>query len=100
MLDILQLTDLEMRSRGIAKYKTQPVQIEVTSPYMILPINKYIYEHLADLTMDDLVACQQKWVKGRTYIYGLLGDASGMDMDFLRTLGPVRQISLDEIFGF
>ncbi|MCQ2111519.1 MAG: insulinase family protein [Bacteroidaceae bacterium] len=64
------------------------------------PIDKYIYEHLADLTMDDLVACQQKWVKGRTYIYGLLGDASGMDMDFLRTLGPVRQISLDEIFGF
>ena len=33
-------------------------------------------------------------------IYGLLGDYKDMDMDFLRTLGPVRILKLEEIFGY
>lgn len=64
------------------------------------PLDKYIYENLSDMTMEDMVACQQKWVKGRTYVYGLLGDASGMDLNFLKTLGDVKMISLEEVFGY
>ncbi len=64
------------------------------------PVSKYIYEHLADMDMNSVVACQQKWVKDRTYVYGILGDPDDLDMDYLRTLGPVEQVSLDEIFGF
>lgn len=64
------------------------------------PLEKYIYEHLSSLTMDDVAACQNKWVAGRTYVYGILGDASDMDADYLRTLGPVEYVSLDEMFGY
>lgn len=64
------------------------------------PLDKYVYEHLDALTMEDLVACQQKWVKDRTYVYGLLGDAKGLDLNYLRTLGPVEQVTLEDIFGY
>ena len=63
------------------------------------PLAKKVYDNLAGLTMEDLVACQQKWIKGRTYIYGILGDASDLDMNYLKSLGTVQQISLDEVFG-
>jgi len=52
------------------------------------------------MTMEDVVACQQKWIKGRTYIYGILGDAKDLDMKYLKTLGTIKQVSLDEIFGY
>ncbi len=63
------------------------------------PLAKKVYDNLSGLTMEDLVACQQKWVKGRTYIYGILGDVNDLDMNYLKSLGTVQQISLDELFG-
>ena len=64
------------------------------------PLAKKVYDNLADLTMEDIVACQQKWVKGRTYIYGILGDAKDLDMKYLKSLGTVEQVTLEEIFGY
>ena len=64
------------------------------------PLAKKVYDNLADMTMDDVVACQKKWIKGRTYIYGILGDAKDLDMKYLKSLGTVQQVSLDEIFGY
>ena len=64
------------------------------------PLAKVVYDNLADLSMADIVSCQQKWIKGRTYIYGILGDTKDLDFKFLRTLGPIQQISLDELFGY
>lgn len=63
-------------------------------------LDKVVYDKLSDLTMADVVACQQKWVKGRTYIYGILGDSKDLDLKFLNSLGTVQQISLDELFGY
>ncbi len=63
------------------------------------PIGKYVFEHLSDLTIDDLMECQRKWVKGRSYVYGLLGN-EGLDRAYLKTLGPVQELSLEEIFGY
>ena len=64
------------------------------------PLAKKVYDNLADMTMEDLVACQQKWIKGRTYIYGILGDSKDLDMNYLKSLGTVQQVSLDALFGY
>ncbi|MBR6002758.1 MAG: insulinase family protein [Bacteroidales bacterium] len=64
------------------------------------PIDKYVYEGLADMDMEDLVAVQKKWIKGRSYTYAILGDPSDLDLAYLRSLGPVKQVTLEEIFGF
>ena len=64
------------------------------------PSDRAIFEQIGSMTMDDLVACQQRWVKGRTYVYGILGDPGDLDMNYLKTLGPVQRVSLEEVFGY
>lgn len=62
--------------------------------------NKAIYERLQELTLDDVMNFQQEWVKGRPYVYMILGDKNDIDLDYLKTLGPVEFLSQQTIFGY
>ena len=64
------------------------------------PLARQIFESVQSMTLDDVKAIQEKWVKGRNYTYGILGDKHDIDVRFLRTLGPVKEVSLEEIFGY
>ncbi len=64
------------------------------------PREKQVFEKVGALTMEDLLATHAKWVKGRTYWYAILGDPADLDLNFLKTLGPVQQVSMEEIFGY
>ena len=64
------------------------------------PREKQIYEKVGAMTMDDLLATHAQWIKGRPYVYAILGDPSDLDLTFLKTLGPVQQVTLEEIFGY
>ena len=64
------------------------------------PRDKQVYEKVGALTMDDLLATHAKWIQGRPYVYAILGDPTDLDVDFLKTLGPVQQVTLQEIFGY
>ena len=62
--------------------------------------SKKMYEVLQALTLDDVKEIQKKLVEGRTYHYGILGDIKDLDTKYLRTLGPVKILTLEEIFGY
>lgn len=62
--------------------------------------DEIIYSKLEGLTLDDIVATHERWIKGRTYTYAILGDPNDLNMAFLRTLGPVERASLEDIFGY
>ena len=62
--------------------------------------NKAAFEAIESMTLADVKAAQEKWVKGRTYVYGILGDIKDLDLNFLKTLGPIRTVSQEEIFGY
>ena len=62
--------------------------------------SKKMYEVLQTLTLEDVKETQEKWVEDRTYHYGILGDIKDLDTEFLHTLGPVKTITLEEIFGY
>ena len=62
--------------------------------------DKAVFEKIQGMTLEDVKAFQQKWIKDRKYIYGFLGRQSDFDMDFVRSLGPVTELSLEEIFGY
>ena len=64
------------------------------------PREKQVFEKVGSLTMGDLLETHARWIKDRTYWYAILGDPSDLDMDFLKSLGPVQQVSLEEIFGY
>ena len=61
---------------------------------------KRIYEAVQNMTLEDVKAAQDQWVEDRTYVYGILGDIKDLDTEYLKTLGPVKVLSLEEIFGY
>ncbi len=64
------------------------------------PSDRAVFEKAQNATLADVKATQQKWVKDRSYTYMILGDIKDLDTGFLSTLGPVQQLSLEEIFGY
>ena len=62
--------------------------------------NKDIYDHVKDMQLSDLVDFHEKQIKGRTYRYMILGDEKELDMQKLQQLGPIRRVSLQDIFGY
>lgn len=62
--------------------------------------DRQIFEKVQTMTLDDVKATQQKWVKDRHYTYGILGDIKNLDLNFLKTLGPIKTVSQEEIFGY
>ena len=63
-------------------------------------INKTIYNGTKALTLDDVVKFQQEFIKGRPYTYCILGDKDDLDMRYIRSLGKVKILSQEEIFGY
>ena len=59
-----------------------------------------IYEQVQHLTIDDIVAFQKAHVANRTYRYMILGNPKELDMDYLKTLGPVKKLSIKDIFVY
>jgi hypothetical protein len=51
------------------------------------------------LKPEDLVAFQKKYVRGRNYTYLVLGSKSSIDLEYLKKIGPVTELTLNEIFG-
>ena len=64
------------------------------------PLDKEVYEKVQNMTLDDVKATKDKWVNGRKYSYMILGDIADLDVNYLKTLGPVKVVSLEEIFGY
>lgn len=48
MADFKDYIDNEMESRGIAKFKYEPVKVKISNPKQILNLDKYIYLLISD----------------------------------------------------
>lgn len=59
-----------------------------------------IFEALPGLTLADIVKFQQDNIKGRSYRYAILGDPAELDMDYLKSLGNVKMLTTEDIFGY
>ena len=62
--------------------------------------NKAVFEKVQAMTLADVKSTQEQWVKDRTYVYGILGDIKDLDLNYLKTLGPIKTVSQEEIFGY
>ena len=61
---------------------------------------KDIYNKIQKATAADLIKFQTQYVKGRHYTYLVLGDRTKVDMKFLNTIGDVKELKLEEVFGY
>ena len=63
-------------------------------------INSKVYEMLPNLQLSDIVKFEQNTMAGKPYRYIILGDEKELDMEALKKIGPIRRLTLEEIFGY
>ena len=44
--------------------------------------------------------CIRDRVKGRTYVYCILGDKKDLELDKLKAVGPIEELTQEQIFGY
>ena len=62
-------------------------------------LNRKIYQDLDKVTLQDIVNFEKKTMAGKTYRYIILGDEKELDMTSLGKIGPVRRLTIKEVFG-
>lgn len=62
-------------------------------------VRKDIYAKMKTVTPEELAAFQQKNVKDRKFDYLVLGDKKRLDMKYLKTIGEVKELKIEDVFG-
>ena len=62
--------------------------------------SKKNYEAIEKMTLDDLEIYFNENIKGRSYVFCVIGKKEDMDMEALKKLGEVKELSLEELFGY
>ncbi len=62
-------------------------------------IRSKVWNTLPHLTLQDIVRFEQENIRQKPMRYTILGNQSELDMEALRQLGPVTELSLDDIFA-
>lgn len=63
-------------------------------------VRKDVYQKIQNTTVQDLKQFQETYVKGRHYTILVLGSKDRIDMNYLRSLGDVIEMKLQDVFGY
>ena len=63
-------------------------------------LRKDIYDAIPYMTMKNLKAFHQKYIKGGQYNIMVIGKKEGLNMEALSKYGPVQTLTLEEVFGY
>ncbi|MCR5180498.1 MAG: insulinase family protein [Bacteroidaceae bacterium] len=63
-------------------------------------INEKIYNELPNLTLDDIVRFANERMAQKPRRYMILGNEKELDLPALLQVGPIKHVSIEEIFGY
>jgi len=63
-------------------------------------LRRNIYESYPGLSINDIKAFQEKYIKDKKFTYLVLGDKSKIDFSILEKYGKVEFLTLEQIFGY
>ena len=63
-------------------------------------LQEEVYDALKTMSFDELQAFFDANIKGKTYTYSVIGNEKLVDKKTLEKLGPVKVLSLEELFGY
>ena len=63
-------------------------------------VRKDVYEKIQNMTINDVENFQKEYIKGRKFNVVLLGDRSKLNLKDLKKYGDVKELTLDELFGY
>lgn len=61
---------------------------------------KDIYEKVGSLTFDDIKHFHEEYISGKPYTYCVVASRDKIKIDDLKKIGDVKELSLNEIFGY
>lgn len=59
-----------------------------------------VYAILERADATDLIRYHEQVVKGRRYTWMILGERSRLELDYLKKIGPLKFLTLEDIFGY
>jgi zinc protease len=59
-----------------------------------------VYSQISDMTMEELQHFFDEYIKDKQYTILVLGDVRKLNFDILKSYGSVKQLSLEEVFGY
>lgn len=62
--------------------------------------SKIMFEKLPTLTLDSVSNFQKEYIKDKSLVYYILGDVKNLDQNYLKTLGDVKVLKQEDIFGY
>ena len=65
-----------------------------------ISMNELIYQHLAKVTLQDIVNFEKQTMADKPCRYIILGDEKELDMEALEKIGPIKRLTTEEIFGY
>ncbi|WP_353483924.1 insulinase family protein [Haliscomenobacter sp.] len=63
-------------------------------------MRREIYQHTEQAKIQDLVAFHEEYVRGRAYTFLVMGSKSQVNLKYLETFGELKEVSLEEVFGY
>ena len=63
-------------------------------------LRKRVFQFLQDAQPEALIQYQKQYIKGRKFTWLVLGDRSRVDFEYLRTIGKVTEMTVDQVFGY
>ena len=63
-------------------------------------LNKEVYQAIKTMDVAALKNFFDQNIKGKNYTFLVLGNRNDVDLNALKKLGPVKELKLEEIFGY
>ena len=63
-------------------------------------LDEATYQAIQQLQLKDIVAFEQANMSHKPFRYIILGDEKELDMESLGKIGPIRRLTLEEVFGY
>lgn len=63
-------------------------------------LRQEIYQHTQNASAKNLVAFHDEYVRGRAYTFLVMGSKSHVDLPYLENFGALREVNLEEVFGY
>ena len=63
-------------------------------------LSEATYQAIQKLTLKDIAAFERANMAHKTFRYIILGDEKELDMEALGKIGPIRRLTLEDIFGY
>lgn len=62
-------------------------------------VDEMIYPQIKEMTTEDLLKFYESEIQNKNYNYIIIGDRNKLDMNYIKSIGEFKELSLEEIWG-